>query len=266
MLLPNDTGHNDSRSLDAVARLRRSRPNHGERIPLRLLAINDAHHHFTISTAARSPSEIGLKTPAELTFNGLPNVRLLAAAPPDSGRASRASPIQPQLPVEQQHHLDQVAGIPSSSVRRRPPPAMWRRRSASPAATTTATPRLTAASRAATWATSCWACPTARQLRVGQPGQRRHPLGTTPLYIQDSFKASQQADSLEFGLRWELHPPFYRFKGGNITNFDRSVPITGRVIIPSMKRATEITAPGFLLTINACPAASIPGACRARRS
>jgi hypothetical protein len=77
------------------------------------------------------------------------------------------------------------------------------------------------------------------------------------LYAQDSFKATAKL-SLEYGLRWELHPPFYD-RGGNITNFDRSVPVTGRVIIPSMPRATEITAPGFLLTINACPAPSVQG-------
>ena len=77
------------------------------------------------------------------------------------------------------------------------------------------------------------------------------------LYIQDSFKATSKL-SLEFGLRWELHPPFDD-RGGNLTNFDRSVPITGRVFIPSLKRATEITAPGFLLTINACPAAAVQG-------
>ncbi len=77
------------------------------------------------------------------------------------------------------------------------------------------------------------------------------------LYAQDSFKATPKL-SLEYGLRWELHPPFDDL-GGNITNFDRAVPVTGRVIIPSMKKATEITAPGFLLTINACPAASYQG-------
>ncbi len=76
-------------------------------------------------------------------------------------------------------------------------------------------------------------------------------------YIQDSFKVTSKL-SLEYGLRWELHPPFYD-RGGNITNFDRSVPITGRVIIPTMKHATDITSPGFLLTINACPAASVQG-------
>jgi hypothetical protein len=77
------------------------------------------------------------------------------------------------------------------------------------------------------------------------------------VYVQDSFKATPKL-SLEYGLRWELHPPF-QDQGGNITNFDRSVATTGRVIIPSMKRATDITAPGFLQSINACPGDSYNG-------
>jgi hypothetical protein len=70
-------------------------------------------------------------------------------------------------------------------------------------------------------------------------------------YIQDSFKATSRL-TLEYGLRWEYHPPFLD-QGSDITNFDRSVPLTGRVIIPSGQQALDITAPGFLLSINACP-------------
>lgn len=76
-------------------------------------------------------------------------------------------------------------------------------------------------------------------------------------YAQDSFKVSPKL-SLEYGLRWELHPPFDDMNG-NITNFDRTVPVTGRVIIPSSQSAKDITAPGFLLSINACPAAAYQG-------
>ena len=77
------------------------------------------------------------------------------------------------------------------------------------------------------------------------------------VYAQDNFKVGQKL-TLEFGLRWEFHPPFTD-AGFNITNFDRSVARTGRVIIPSDPQATKITAPGFLLSINACPGASFQG-------
>jgi hypothetical protein len=79
------------------------------------------------------------------------------------------------------------------------------------------------------------------------------------LYGQDSFRVNRKL-TLELGLRWEYHPPF-RDAAFNITQFDRSVPITGRVIIPSDPQATRIAAPGFLAGINACPSTTvtIPG-------
>ncbi len=77
------------------------------------------------------------------------------------------------------------------------------------------------------------------------------------VFAQDSFKVNPRL-TLEYGLRWEYHPA-YKDANGDITNFDRSVPRTGRVIIPSGQRAREITAPGFLLSINACPAPAWQG-------
>ena len=77
------------------------------------------------------------------------------------------------------------------------------------------------------------------------------------MFAQDSFKVNARL-TLEYGVRWEYHPPFVD-TGSDITNFDRSVPLTGRVIIPNTKQAIDITAPGFLQSINACPGPSFNG-------
>lgn len=89
--------------------------------------------------------------------------------------------------------------------------------------------------------------------RINNDGSTAHYA----VFAQDSFKVTSKL-TLEYGLRWEYHPA-YKDANGNITNFDRSVPRTGRVIIPSGRRALEITYPGFLLSINACPAAEWNG-------
>ncbi len=76
-------------------------------------------------------------------------------------------------------------------------------------------------------------------------------------YAQDSYKVSQKL-TLEFGVRWEFHPG-YKDAGFNIANFDRTVPVTGRVVIPTDPKATQFIAPAVLASVNACPGAAVNG-------
>jgi hypothetical protein len=64
-------------------------------------------------------------------------------------------------------------------------------------------------------------------------------------FAQDSWRVHRRL-TLQFGLRWEVHPPFQE-NSGNITNFDHQ---TGNVIIPDHAVAP---APTFLAAIGACP-------------
>ncbi len=76
-------------------------------------------------------------------------------------------------------------------------------------------------------------------------------------YAQDSYRVSQKL-TLEYGVRWEWHPG-YKDAGFNIANFDRTVPVTGRVVIPTDPKAREFIAPAVLRTVNACPGPAIGG-------
>lgn len=76
-------------------------------------------------------------------------------------------------------------------------------------------------------------------------------------YFQDSLKISPRL-TLDLGVRWEFHPG-YTDAGLNIANFDRTVPVTGRVVIPSDPAARDFLAPGVLASVNACPGAAIGG-------
>jgi hypothetical protein len=76
-------------------------------------------------------------------------------------------------------------------------------------------------------------------------------------FVQDSFRLNSRL-TLELGLRYEYHPPFTD-AGDNIGNFDRSRPVTGRILIPSSDTARRLLAPGFLQSVNACPAPAIGG-------
>ncbi|MEZ5356777.1 MAG: carboxypeptidase regulatory-like domain-containing protein [Bryobacteraceae bacterium] len=76
-------------------------------------------------------------------------------------------------------------------------------------------------------------------------------------YIQDSFRFSPKL-TIDYGVRWEFHPG-YTDAGLNIGNFDRTIPRTGRVLIPSDPEAPTFIGPGVRATINACPGPEING-------
>ena len=64
-------------------------------------------------------------------------------------------------------------------------------------------------------------------------------------YGQDEWRVNDRL-TVNFGLRWTLHPPMTE-ASGNITNFDTA---TGNIIVPDH---TLPAAPGFLVGVNACP-------------
>ena len=90
-------------------------------------------------------------------------------------------------------------------------------------------------------------------VKFDNDGRARH----WKMYVQDSFKWSNRL-TFDFGVRYELHPG-YKDAGFNIANFDRGVPVTGRVIIPSDPIARTLVAPAVLTTVNACPGAAVGG-------
>jgi len=90
-------------------------------------------------------------------------------------------------------------------------------------------------------------------LRIDNDGRAVHYKA----YFQDSFRASPKL-TIDYGVRWEFHPGYYD-AGLNIANFDRRIPRTGRVIIPSDPKAPSFIGPGVLATINACPGPTING-------
>jgi len=76
-------------------------------------------------------------------------------------------------------------------------------------------------------------------------------------YAADTFRATQKL-TLDFGLRISRMPPLY--DPINLTNFDPSVPGTGRVIISSDPRSLAATQPLWAKAVNACETDNdIPG-------
>jgi hypothetical protein len=76
-------------------------------------------------------------------------------------------------------------------------------------------------------------------------GRTTHYYG----YAEDTFRATQKL-TLDLGVRISRLPPF--IDPINHTNFDPSVPGTGRVIISSDPRSLAATQPLFAQAINAC--------------
>ena len=68
-------------------------------------------------------------------------------------------------------------------------------------------------------------------------------------YAADTFRATKKL-TLDFGLRISRIPPLY--DPINLTNFDPSVPGTGRVIISSDPRSLAATQPLWAQAVNAC--------------
>lgn len=67
-------------------------------------------------------------------------------------------------------------------------------------------------------------------------------------FAQDQWKVLDRL-TLTYGIRYELHPG-YTDAGGDIGNFDPSVPLSGRVIYPDGKEA--LLAQTYLKNANAC--------------
>lgn len=68
-------------------------------------------------------------------------------------------------------------------------------------------------------------------------------------YASDTFRVTQKL-TVDFGVRITRLPPLY--DPINLTNFDPSVPITGRVIISSDPRSLAATQPLWAEAVNAC--------------
>jgi hypothetical protein len=67
-------------------------------------------------------------------------------------------------------------------------------------------------------------------------------------FAQDQWKVFDRL-TLSYGIRYELHPG-YTDAGGDIGNFDPSVPLSGRVIYPDGK--ASLLAQNYLASANAC--------------
>jgi len=85
------------------------------------------------------------------------------------------------------------------------------------------------------------------------PGEYDGNARSYAVFAQDNWKVTPRLDII-YGLRYELHPPFVD-SGGNIGNFDPSVPLSGRTIYPDGH--ANILAPNELANYNSCAVAGV---------
>ena len=90
-------------------------------------------------------------------------------------------------------------------------------------------------------------------VKLDNDGSATHYRG----FVQDTWRVTPRL-TIDAGLRYEFQPG-YKDAGFNIANFNRNVPVTGQVVLPSDPKAAEFVAPGVRLSINACPGAAIGG-------
>ena len=85
------------------------------------------------------------------------------------------------------------------------------------------------------------------------PGEYDGKSANYAFYAQDNWKASPNL-TLVYGLRYELHPPYYDV-GGDIGNFNPSVPLSGTALYPAGH--ANILSAAYLADFNACPVAGV---------
>ena len=85
------------------------------------------------------------------------------------------------------------------------------------------------------------------------PGEYVGQSEALAFFAQDNWKVTPNL-TLVYGVRYEIHPP-YSDPGGDIGNFDASVPLSGRVLYPAGH--ANILSVVSLSNFNACPTAGV---------
>jgi hypothetical protein len=85
------------------------------------------------------------------------------------------------------------------------------------------------------------------------PGEYEGQSMVLDMFAQDNWQATPNL-TLTYGLRYEIHPP-YSDPGGDLGNFDASVPLSGRVLYPAGH--ANILSVASLSNFNACPTTGV---------